>query len=96
MRYTLHTTGNCLARADELGVVIEVMILDRQANLLEVVGTRRSGCSFSYLLDSGKEQPNENCYNCDHNQKFNQRKGIPKSRDRITFGHFYDLRNVER
>jgi hypothetical protein len=48
--------------------------------LLKVVAARNTSCSFSSLLNGGKEEADKNANNSDDDQKFDERetRGFPK------------------
>ena len=51
-------------------LVSGVIVVDRQANLLEIVAATHSPSGFTCSLNGRQEQPHQNANNGDHNQKF--------------------------
>jgi hypothetical protein len=52
-------------------------VVERQAQLLQVVGASHTVGGFANLLHGGKEQTDQNCDDGDYHQQFNQGKTLP-------------------
>lgn len=59
------------------------IIVERQADLLEIVAALSPARRLAGLLNSGKEQRDQDGDNCNHNKQFNQCEGAAAKR------HFY-------
>ena len=57
-----------------------LVIHERQADLLQVVGALDAACRFARRLNGRKQQGNQDRDDRDHNQEFNERKTTPPGR----------------
>jgi hypothetical protein len=71
---------------NELAVDI-VVVVQSQAQLLQVVLTLRSASGFTSLLNSGQQQSDQDRDNCDHNKQLDQGKPFQSPRLRFWIAH---------
>jgi hypothetical protein len=81
-------------RADRERIIGAVVVLNRQAELLEIVDALRPAGGLASGLDCGQQECDQDCNDGDHHQQLDKRERSASLHDEPRIG-FWDSRNEE-